>query len=304
MVEVYTDVEYDANVTNLVFSHCDSSYHYGLWCKNKHMLRMWQSPRYKDVKWFVRANDDSYYHLENMHNFLSTLDHTKSIVIGEKFCADNPPCTYPSGGPGIIVSRGFVETMDWEKWDIPLKKNLKIGRYFEDVLWGRYMNDTGGIEFIQYHGVSQDALTPNSYFMKILMEYRGKPWPFPFRPIAYHQTGKFTTMVALHRKLHSLDYYPQAEVTFQLPVCGCRYNFHSRCMWDLKKKGNKLPCRWTSLGKECMGPGDYSYKGYLDLLRAHQNSESPTEVDTQHQTKSTQQEPVIHKDNAKHGAAT
>lgn len=104
MVEVYSDVEHDFKVPNLVFTHCDSSYNYGLWCKNGHMFRVWQSPRYRKYKWFIRANDDSYYHLENVYDYLSTLDHTKNIIVADKYCADNPKGTeYPTGGPGFFV---------------------------------------------------------------------------------------------------------------------------------------------------------------------------------------------------------
>lgn len=262
MVEVYSDVDHDTSVPNLIFSHCDSSYHYGLWCKNTHMLQMWQTPRYRNFKWFIRANDDSYYHLENIYDLVKGLDHEKPIVIGEKFCSDNPDGTYPSGGPGIILSRGFVQNVDWEKWYNPLKKKLKVGLFFEDVLWGRYLNDTGNIEFIQHHGISQSPMLPRSGHLNLFMEYRNRPWPLPFRPLAYHQSGKWSSMPLLHRKLHAIDYYPPANAIFELPECKCRYNFHSRCMWDTKKKGPKLPCRWDGLLQECLGPGDYTLKGY------------------------------------------
>jgi hypothetical protein len=268
MVEVYTDIDHDPNVTNLIYSHCDSSYNYGLWCKNTHMLQMWQTPRYRKYKWFIRANDDSYYHLENIYDLVSKMDHTKPIVIGEKFCSDNPDGNYPSGGPGIILSRAFIDNIDWEKWNNPLKRRLKVREFFEDVLWGRFLNDTGTSHFIQHHGISQAPMLPNSGHMNLFMDYRGKPWPLPFRPLAYHQSGKWTTMPILHRKLHAIDYYPPARITFELPVCGCKYNFHSRCMWDLTKKGARIPCRWDGLQVACLGPGDYSLKGYKALLNS------------------------------------
>lgn len=275
MTEVYSDVDHDPDVPNLIYSHCDSSYNFGLWCKNKHMLRMWQTPRYKKYKWFIRANDDSYYHLENIYDYLTAFDHTESIVIGEMFCS-NPSGVYPSGGPGIILSRGFVDNINWEAWDLPIQRETKIKDYFEDVLWGRYMNDSKNTRFIQHNGISQSAIVPGTGHMNLFMDFRGKPWPFPFRPLAYHQTGKWQQMVALHRKLHSIDYYPPAPVTFTFPPCKCKPDFHSRCMWDLTKKGNRMPCRWDGLQSQCLGPGDYTYKGYEELLNATKNANDKT----------------------------
>jgi len=264
MVEVYSDVEHDESVPNLVFSHCDSSYHYGLWCKNKHLLQMWGSPRYRKYKWFIRANDDSYYHLENIYDFLSKLDHRKPLVIGEKYCYNVPSMAYPSGGAGIILSRGFVDSINWDVWDNPLKRKTPIRLYFEDVLWGRYLQEAGGVEFIQHHGISQSAMLPTTEQSKLFLQYRNLPWPFPFRPLAYHQAGKWSNMVNTHRMLHSIDYYPQAPITFQLPPCQCRANFHSRCYWDAGKT-SRISCRWNSLLKICLGPDDYSLEGYRKL---------------------------------------
>lgn len=264
MVEVYSDVEKDPTIPNLVYSHCDSSYHYGLWCKNKHLLQMWGSPRYRKYKWFIRANDDSYYHLENIYEFVSQLDHTKPIIIGEKYCYNSPSIAYPSGGAGIILSRGFVDSMNWDIWDNPLKRKTPIRMYFEDVLWGRYLEEVGGVQFIQHHGISQSAMLPTTEQSKLFLQYRNHPWPFPFRPLAYHQAGKWSNMVSLHKMLHSIDYFPQAKHTFQLPACQCRANFHSRCYWDTAKT-SRLSCRWNSLLKICLGPEDYTLDGYHKL---------------------------------------
>ena len=282
MAEVYSDIERDPSIQNLVYTHCDSSYHYGLWCKNKHMLLMWQSPRYRKYKWFIRANDDSYYHLENIYDMVSKLDHTKSIVIGAKYCWHRPDLGYPGGGSGFIVSRGFVDSMDWNVWENPVKSKLPLYLFFEDVLWGRYMKETNKTQFIQSYGIAQGGIHLRAENLHLYLQYHEKPWPFPFRPMAYHVAGQWHTMVTLHKLFHSVDYYPPAKYTFDLPPCVCKPGYHSACVWDVERlKKPNPPCKWNAPLNQCLGPKNYTYHDYVTYekeMDANMRSRVPLQI--------------------------
>jgi hypothetical protein len=60
---------------------CGTDREYGLICKNNIIFKKWiHDPKMKSKKWFFRFMDDTWAHMENMHEYLSTLDHTKPCV--------------------------------------------------------------------------------------------------------------------------------------------------------------------------------------------------------------------------------
>lgn len=266
MVEVHTDVSMDEKVPNVFNTQCDSTYWFGLWCKNQAMFRLWQTPRYREVKWFIRANDDSLYHLENAWEYLSTLDHTKQLVIGDKYCANYPAdVAYPAGGCGFVVSQGFIRGLNWAVWDSPLITNLPVYRYYEDVLIGTYLKLMGdNVTIIHYPGIAQQALeswSGHAYYMKTWL---GKPWPFDWKPIAYHQSGVWARMIDAFLILYQNDYYPVANITFEIPECKCLPRLHSRCLWNTAKRIND--CNFMALPQKCLGPGPYTLAGHAALV--------------------------------------
>lgn len=191
------------------------------------------------------------------------------------------------------VSRGFIDNMDWDIWNNPVRSRTPIHRYYEDVLMGRYISDMkGNVTLIQHHGISQVALTANSGHSKLVAEFRGKPWPMPFRPLAYHQSGVFGTMHNIHSLLHSNEYYPPAEFMFDLPPCLCKPEQHSRCMWNLKAKGRPV-CRWDGLPLHCLGPGAYTNLGYEQMSEKKRKDLEQQEVKTETQTQQAVEQPKV-----------
>lgn len=76
---------------NAVKHGCSSTdREFGLICKNNIIFRKWMwDADMASKKWFFRFMDDTWAHLENIYDYLSTLDHRKPY---EKFGSLALPC--------------------------------------------------------------------------------------------------------------------------------------------------------------------------------------------------------------------
>ena len=59
----------------------------------------------------MRTVDDSYIHVENLRWFVEQKDWKKEMVFGEKYC-HYQAISYPTGGPGILMSRAVIDNWD------------------------------------------------------------------------------------------------------------------------------------------------------------------------------------------------
>lgn len=74
----------------------------------------------------------------------------RRMVIGDLWChRDN--WTYPSGGPGIIFSRGFWDHFDWEEWEATPPKFIST---VDDVSLGGYLKNKN-VKLVHHMGISQ-----------------------------------------------------------------------------------------------------------------------------------------------------
>jgi hypothetical protein len=88
--------------------------------------------------------------LLTLFNYLKKMVVWNRIVVGDLWC-HRDGWTYPSGGPGIIFSRGFWDTFDFDLWKtIPGKYISTV----DDVSMGGYIQ-TKKVEFHHHHGMSQ-----------------------------------------------------------------------------------------------------------------------------------------------------
>eukprot|EP00035_Acanthoeca_spectabilis_P026717 m.463945 g.463945 ORF g.463945 m.463945 type:complete len:505 (-) comp23235_c0_seq1:81-1595(-) len=83
-----------------------------LWNKSKiawmHMYREYLHA----AEWFVKADDDTYLSMNNLHDFLSVFDPLNRHMFGRIFrLGGRPARTYVSGGSGIILSRGALAAL-------------------------------------------------------------------------------------------------------------------------------------------------------------------------------------------------
>jgi hypothetical protein len=218
------------------------------------MLKRWLTdPQFKDVKWFYRGMDDSWLHMENMVWFLSQYDHRKPLLFGERVCYHTNR-DYPDGGPGIFMSRGFLEVAGMlDNWN----KSLAINHpntIFDDVIYGIF-NKLQNSTLVHYTGISHHSLTRKSQLYNYMTKQKGGKWPVTFRPIAFHQMGKegLEFMKTVNEELHSIDYGEVDDRPFTMPNCWCAPNIHRRCSYQQGLNHNN-PCDWANGHLKCLAP--------------------------------------------------
>jgi len=239
---------------NLRNTDCENTYNTGLCCKNYWMLKHWRDdPKFKHVKWFYRAMDDSWIHMENLLWLAQQYNHSKPMVIGERVCT-KVPNEYPDGGPGFLISRAVIDHPNLlESWNQAVKENK--GEVLDDMIWGIYVKKNN-ISVIHAHGISHHKLDLQSDLYRYFLHQRGHPWPLSFRPVAYHQMREsLDYMPELDRRLHEIDYGLPHPDPYTPPNCLCMEPLHVRCGW--KKELNRKKCARASGDMECLGPGPY-----------------------------------------------
>ena len=201
---------------NYIDTGCDEHYTTGLLCKNVRMMVTFQQPEFMHYKWVLRVMDDTWVHMENLWDMLSTLDSSKPMVIGEQYC--HPNFMYPTGGPGFVISRALINSFDFGRWH-QITRRRSAQSVFDDLVWGQYLQVTN-TPLIHHHGFSQlSASLDNSMFNYIISRTK---WSLPFRPIAYHQgPHKFHVMPHLEDALHRLPYEDLDKKMMKAPECRC-----------------------------------------------------------------------------------
>lgn len=261
IVDVLSDTDDDVfennegenmTIPNLRNTGCASSYNLGLCCKNHWMMQNWKDdPKFKDTKWFYRAMDDSWVHLENLVWLAQQYDHTKPMVIGEKVCTSSQ---YPDGGPGFLISRAVLEHPQFlSAWNQSVSE--RKGAILDDLIWGIYAKKTN-ISVVHYHGISHAKIHNTSGLYKYYLKQKDKPWPITFRPVAYHQIGNtIEYMPEMDERLHELDYSIPHPDPYTPPNCRCLDSGHKRCGYNVKLTRGKCFVAQTEL--ECLGPGPW-----------------------------------------------
>jgi hypothetical protein len=247
-----------AVMPNVKTTGCETTYNYGLWCKNSYMWKYWrEDAKFKDVEWFVRIMDDSYVHLENLLDLVEQHNSSKRIVLGDKHCYWSNH-DYPSGGPGVLFSRGVLDDFNQTEWELPFKLAKNIGNFFDDVAWGDYLHFRG-IPVTNHMGIEQAANRPHSPQWKYWLEFqrgKGRKWNLPYRPVLLHQHGNPMPMVEVHNELHKIDYSPTSETLIDIPACHCPPNRHQKCVWNQDLTNNGL-CHWGFDRLTCIAPGPW-----------------------------------------------
>eukprot|EP00038_Savillea_parva_P011773 m.200030 g.200030 ORF g.200030 m.200030 type:complete len:507 (-) comp20937_c0_seq1:58-1578(-) len=80
-----------------------------LWNKSKLAWMHVYEKYILEADWFVKADDDTYLSMSNMHRFLSVHNPADKHMFGRVFMLNGRPArTYVSGGSGIVLSRGSL----------------------------------------------------------------------------------------------------------------------------------------------------------------------------------------------------
>lgn len=264
IVDVLSDTT-ESNVTfhlpNIHNTGCDNTYYYGLWCKNYYMLKQWkEDPKFANVRWFYRGMDDSWVHLENLVWFTKQYDHTKRIILGEKVCMQTGK-HYPDGGPGFLISRGVLDALDTNQLLATWNRTLEINKpapIYDDVIWG-IMIELMNATLVHTPSMSHTFMSMDSDLYKLFLYQRHRTWGLSFRPVAYHQVGKYIEeMPQIDKELHTIDYGQVDPYPHTPPDCKCQIK-HIKCAWNFELQGHKKPCNWSSPELRCLGPGPFPH---------------------------------------------
>jgi hypothetical protein len=272
VVTVFSDTEdaetpeFGTEIPNLVDTGCESSYNYGIWCKNTFMLEYWRdNSKFKNVKWFVRAMDDSYLHLENILHHVSQYNHSEKIVFAEKWCY-NGINDFPVGGSGFILSRAVVDDFNWSDWSISIKNKRRLNKLIDDMAWGEYLARRN-ISVTHHLGIRQLPSHPGMPLYRYWMQFHPSrhnnnyPWNMDFRPLLLHQHGLPIPMSLLHQNLHQIRYTPVAESSQLIGLESCYCNKDKmirKCFydWELLRSGE---CTRPDDKLKCIAPGPWAW---------------------------------------------
>jgi len=275
VVTVFSDtannqsVEVGRPIANVIDTGCESTYNYGIWCKNTYMLEYWRNdPKFLNVKWFVRAMDDTYLHLENILNEVSKHDHREKVVIGEKWCKQGRH-EFPVGGSGFIFSRAVLYDYDWSSWSLSIKNVKSMNEFIDDMVWGEYLQRRG-IEITHHGGVHQFPMYPGMPLYRYWMQFHSStniaklhPWNMDFRPLLLHHQGLPIPMQLLHQNLHELQYTPVLDSTHKdfitIPKCVCNSDRVIRKCYHSKRLLESGSCHRPDENMQCIAPATWKW---------------------------------------------
>ncbi|CAG5132785.1 unnamed protein product [Candidula unifasciata] len=78
-----------------------------LWTKTKAAFKYIYKNHLDDADWFLKADDDTYIVVDNLHHFLQDHSSTKPVYFGRKFKAPEKK-PYMSGGAGYVLSKAAI----------------------------------------------------------------------------------------------------------------------------------------------------------------------------------------------------
>jgi len=141
---------------------------------------MWET--YPDKKWFIKADDDTYLHLENLVSFLGSFDWREPIYVGRAGEWGSGPelVRYCGGGAGYILSRKALQM--WYPY-IDRCQRLSVG---EDVSIGKCLRDKVSIEPIWRTGFYH---RPPEFFLTNPQGKMDHPEGLSPRPISFHSVS-------------------------------------------------------------------------------------------------------------------
>ncbi len=137
---------------------------------------MWE--HHSDKKWFIKADDDTYLHFDNIVDMLSEYDYKTPVYVGR--AGEWNGVTYCGGGAGYIVSQAALK-----KWypHIDHCQRLPVG---EDVSVGKCLKDTVAISPIFktgfYHKLPQ-------FFLTTVQGRKDHPEGLTPRPLSFHSVS-------------------------------------------------------------------------------------------------------------------
>jgi len=259
MIEVYSDVVRDEKIPNLVHTLWNKSDEYSTWMKITHMMKVWGTPPYKSVDWFVITHDTAYLNLDNLFDYVVHLDASEPMVIGEVQCREDG-LQYPDWKASIVFSRGFMDSMVWDYWYAPERSGLRRSRYNSNVFWGEYINSMKefgvSVKLVNHPGMLSSAYSEGSDLLAAFTSHVGEQWPYPFRPISSDQAEGMGFMPELDDKIKNLPTEVSTTKIYDIPTCNCKEGLSSRCLPDAQAEVKDISCVHSAAQLKCLGCSD------------------------------------------------
>lgn len=152
---------------------------------------------YPEKKWFMKADDDTFMHLDNLLDLLSEYDHNEKVYIGRagEWGGGTAYVKYCGGGAGYVLSQRTLR--DWYE-HIDKCERLPVG---EDVTVGKCLRDKIGVTPIFKTGFYHK---PPSFFLHTSQGKKDHPEGLSPRPISFHsvQPDEMQTLYYLIYTLH------------------------------------------------------------------------------------------------------
>lgn len=107
---------------------------------------------FKEYEWFARFDDEALILMDNLVEYLDKEhDYKQNLLIGEMYCHERG-FTFVSGGPGYVMSRGFIQNFNFTAWIwTPMKY---FGYWTDDIDTGYTCMMTQGCKVVHHPGFS------------------------------------------------------------------------------------------------------------------------------------------------------
>lgn len=234
-LEVYSDSSGYPGIPNLVETGTGPDDEAAKWLKMSYMFKIWATPPYRKVKWFVIAHEAIYLNIANLWQYLNTLDHTKPMIIGDLHCTEDGT-KYADGRAGIIVSLGALRDLDWFIFNAPLRTIVRRSDHQYDAAFGQYAARKS-VPLFSHPGMLSSSYSENSDLYRHFNAFTDtadthRTWKYPIRPITSDQTQEIEFLPTLHNAMSSIAYdiksTPQAsEIGFN---CSCQSGRAGKCV--------------------------------------------------------------------------
>lgn len=169
------------------------------------------------------------------------------FVFGEKWCYHT--YVYPTGGPGILMSRYVIQNFNWQIWQqVPAQV---VRTYLDDLAWGGYLK-ASGLELTHHPGFFQVFGVDTEVYQYMA---HASIWELPFKPISWH-VHRFAGMhdhymVDVHRDMLAQN-FTLASAPIEVPQCICPPNMHTRCVIKPEYGATDASgCRWGAIFLKC-----------------------------------------------------
>ncbi|EPB77957.1 N-acetyllactosaminide 3-alpha-galactosyltransferase [Ancylostoma ceylanicum] len=110
-----------------------------LWSKTRAAFTWIYDNVLDDYEWFLKADDDTYMHMDNLRALLSNYSSSDALAIGHQFKSQDGHPTYHSGGAGYVLSREAVRRLVSEGFTNVSECNKQ--NHHEDVFIGICLNE-------------------------------------------------------------------------------------------------------------------------------------------------------------------